>query len=394
VFALDLTDRKKLEEQFLRAQRVESIGTLAGGIAHDLNNVLGPIILSLELLKLKFADPDSEELISMIETGARRGAAMVSQVLSFARGVHGQRVELQIKHVIRDIQKIANDTFLKHILVRTIIPYDLWTIRGDPTQLHQVLLNLCVNARDAMPGGGTLTISAKNLTIGADYAGAPLDAKPGPYVLLQVEDSGAGIPAEIIAQIFDPFFTTKEVGKGTGLGLATTLGIVKSHRGFILVQSELGQGTTFKVHFPAQTEGAAESVAPIAAELPRGNGEIILVVDDEAAVRVISKQTLEAFGYRVILASDGVEAVREFAQRGEEIAAVFTDITMPAMGGLAMIEALRALNPQLPIVATSGLPTDDARTGLTRLGVGCFLPKPFTAERLLKALRQAMTGIE
>ena len=247
---VDITERRKLEQQFLRVQRMESIGTLAGGIAHDLNNVLGPIVMSLDLLNMKFMDAASQELISMIRASAQRGAAMVKQVLSFARGVEGRRVELQLKHVIRDMEKIANDTFLKNIEVRTIIPDDLWTIIGDPTQLHQVLLNLCVNARDAMPNGGILTISAENLTIDAQYAGLALEAQPGPFVLLQVEDSGTGMPPEIIEKIFDPFFTTKEVGKGTGLGLSTTLGIVKSHGGIIQVYSELGKGTTFRVYFP------------------------------------------------------------------------------------------------------------------------------------------------
>ncbi len=186
----------------------------------------------------------------MIASSAQRGAAMVNQVLSFARGVEGQRVELQLKHIIRDIEKIANDTFLKHIQVQTSIPYDLWTVLGDRTQIHQILLNLCVNARDAMPNGGTLIVSAENLTVDAHYAGLNLDAGPGPYVLLRVEDSGIGIPSEIITRIYDPFFTTKEVGKGTGLGLSTTLGIVKSHGGFIQVCSEVGKGTTFKVYLP------------------------------------------------------------------------------------------------------------------------------------------------
>jgi len=268
-FAVDLTERKRLEQQFLRTQRMESIGTLAGGIAHDLNNTLGPIIMSLDLLKMKFPDPASQDLLAIISSSAQRGADMVRQVLSFARGVEGRRMEVQVKHLVREIEKIANDTFLKNIKIRTIVPHDLWTVTGDPTQLHQVLLNLCVNARDAMPTGGTLTISVENLTLDAQYAGLNADVKPGPYVFIQVKDSGAGIPADVMEKIFDPFFTTKELGKGTGLGLSTSLAILKSHGGFIRAYSEHGKGTTFNVYLPAQLESLGAEAEP-ALDMPRG----------------------------------------------------------------------------------------------------------------------------
>lgn len=388
----DLTERKKLEQQFLRTQRVESIGTLASGIAHDLNNVLSPIIMSLDLLHMNCTDPASQELISVIENSAQRGAAMVRQVLSFARGVEGERLELQLAHIIRDIEKIVNETFLKHIQVRTIIPHDLWTILGDPTQLHQVLLNFCVNARDAMPNGGQLTVSAENLSMDTHYAGLMLEPRPGPYVLLRVEDSGTGIPAEVVEKIFDPFFTTKEVGKGTGLGLSTTLGIVKSHSGFIRVYSEPDKGTTFKVYFPALPEGTAATAAEIAPELPRGNGQLILVVDDEATVREVTRQTLEAFDYRVALASDGAEAVAVFATKVGEIAAVLTDIMMPVMDGVAAVPVLQRINSKVPIIAASGLTANRKVTQLASLGVKHFLAKPYTTGELLKTLQQALAG--
>ncbi|MDR3405950.1 MAG: PAS domain S-box protein [Chthoniobacter sp.] len=391
-FVMDITERKKLEQQFLRSQRMEGIGTLAGGIAHDLNNSLGPIIMSLDLLKMKFNDPDSQDLLAIISSSAQRGADMVRQVLSFARGVEGRRMEVQIKHLIGDIGKITNDTFLKHIEVQTSTPCDLWTILGDPTQLHQVLLNLCVNARDAMPNGGKLTLAAENIAIDAQYSGLNSEAKPGPYVLLQIEDSGVGIAPEILEKIFDPFFTTKEIGKGTGLGLSTTLAIVKSHGGFLRVYSELGRGTIFKIYLPAQTEASLELGAAMEAEMPRGNGELILVVDDEASVRQITKQTLEAFGYRVVLAVDGAEAVASFAQRGGEIAAVLTDIMMPIMDGLAMIQVLRRMNPIVPIIAASGL-TANAQIGqFASLKLKHFLPKPYTAETLLMTLKQVLSA--
>ncbi|MEI9898687.1 MAG: PAS domain S-box protein [Chthoniobacter sp.] len=388
---VDITERKKLEQQFLRSQRMESIGTLAGGIAHDLNNVLGPIIMSIDLLKMKFTDPGSLELLSLISSSAQRGAAMVSQVLSFARGVDGHKVHLQVKHVLRDIEKIANEIFPKNIQIRTKIPLELWTVEADPTQLHQVLLNLCVNARDAMPDGGRLTLTAENATIDAQYAGLEKEARPGPYVLLQVEDTGTGIAPEIIEQIFDPFFTTKEIGKGTGLGLSTTLAIVKSHGGFIRVYSELGAGTKFKLYLPAKTDVSPDAEADVEVELPRGRGELILVVDDEATVREITKETLEAFGYRVIVAADGAEAVGLLAERKKEVAAVLTDMTMPIMDGPATIQVMRRLSPQLPIVATSGLTANGHFARLGSLGVKHFLSKPYTAETLLQTMRQVLT---
>ncbi len=388
----NITEWKKLEQQFLRAQRMESIGTLAGGIAHDLNNMLGPIIMSLDLLKARFPDSASTELLSIISDSAQRGADMVRQVLSFARGMEGRRMEVQIKHLVRDIEKIVNDTFLKNIQVRTILPADLWTVLGDPTQLNQVLLNLAVNARDAMPEGGTLTLSAENLTVDAHYAGLDLEARPGPYVFLQVEDSGAGMPPEVIDQIFDPFFTTKEVGRGTGLGLSTSLAIVKSHGGFIRVYSEPEKGTKFKVYLPAQTETSPAGAAEQAVEMPRGQGQLILVVDDETSVRQITAQTLEAFGYRVVLAADGAEALAVYTTRGAEIAAVLTDMMMPVMDGPATIRVLRKLNPSLPIIAASGLLANGHTGHAANLGVKHFLPKPYSAETLLKTLRQVLAG--
>jgi len=386
----DISERKKLEQQFLRAQRMESIGTLAGGIAHDLNNSLSPIIMSLDLMKLKFPDCESRELLDIVSTSAQRMADMVRQVLSFGRGVEGDRQEVQIRHLVRDLEKIGNDTFLKCIEVRTSIPNDLWSVVGDATQLHQVLLNLCVNARDAMPSGGTLTLSAENLVLDAHFAALHPEAHPGAYVVLQVEDTGTGIPPEIIDKIFDPFFTTKDFGKGTGLGLSASLAIVKSHGGFLRVYSEPGNGTTFKAYLPARTGTSPGTATDRVVDLPRGNGELILVVDDESLVRQVTQQTLEAFGYRVILAADGAEALALFATRGAEIAVVLTDMMMPIMDGPATIQVLRKLAPRLPIIAASGLAANDYLTKFANLGVPHFLSKPFTAETLLKVLKQIL----
>jgi len=386
----DVTERKKIEAQYLRAQRMESIGTLAGGIAHDLNNVLAPIMMSIELLKMQEKNPMRLSILTTIEGSAKRGADMVRQVLSFARGVEGQQLEVQVGHLVKEIEKIVQDTFLKNIQVRSNIPTDLWLVQGDPTQLHQVLLNLCVNARDAMPNGGTLTLAASNLMLDEQYAGMNVEAKPGPHVRILVEDTGTGMPPEVVERIFEPFFTTKEIGKGTGLGLSTSIAIIKSHGGFVRVYSEVGMGTRFHVYLPAHTEASAPQGFAASLELPRGNGEMVLVVDDEAAVREITRQTLETFGYRVLLASDGVEATSIYATRKQEIALVLTDMMMPLMDGPTTIQVLLRLNPDVRIIAASGLNANGMVAKATNAGVKHFIPKPYTAETLLKTLREVL----
>jgi nitrogen-specific signal transduction histidine kinase/CheY-like chemotaxis protein len=386
----DISERKKVEQQFLRAQRMESIGTLAGGIAHDLNNVLGPIMMGIEVLKINCPDTESQHLLGLIGISAQRGADMVSQVLSFARGVEGKRMEVQVHHLVTDIVQIANDTFLKHIEITNHFPQKLWSVQGDPTQLHQVLLNLCVNARDAMPNGGRLSITAENIRLDEHYAAMETEAKAGPYILLQVEDTGSGIPPGIIEKIFDPFFTTKEIGKGTGLGLSTTMAIIKSHGGFLRVYSELGKGTKFKVHLPADPDSSDVTVEDAKAKLPRGNGELILIIDDESTVRQVTQQTLEAFGYRTVIASDGPEAVVIYARRGDEVAVVLTDMMMPGMDGYATIQALKKMNPSVRIIAASGLALNEHVARAANLGVTDFLPKPFRAEKLLNTLSQIL----
>jgi signal transduction histidine kinase/ActR/RegA family two-component response regulator len=388
----DITERKQIEGQLLRIQRLEGIGALAGGIAHDLNNVLSPIIMSIDLLKLQHSDPMTVDVLETIECSARRGAEMVRQVLSFARGVEGQRLLVQPKHLLRDIQKIAAETFLKNVEVRTSAAPDLWTVSGDPTQLHQVLLNLCVNARDAMPGGGRITITAENISFDENYAAMNVESKPGPYVLLQVQDTGCGMTPDVLEKIFDPFFTTKELGKGTGLGLSTSMAIIKSHGGFVRVSSELHKGTLFKVYIPAlgATQSGNGSEGARKAELPRGRGELVMVIDDEDAVRNVTSQTLQAFGYRTIMAADGTEAVRLYAKHQPEINAVLTDIMMPIMDGPATIQVLTKINPAVKIIAASGKHPNSQAANLDSTQVQHFLPKPYTAETLLNALQDLL----
>ncbi len=386
----DITEKKKLEAQFLRSQRMESIGTLAGGIAHDLNNVLGPIIMAVDLFKLKMTDPQDLELLDTVAVSARRGADMVRQVLSFARGLEGQRTVVQPQQLMREVQRIARDTFSKFISIQVSAPDDTWNLLGDPTQLHQVLLNLCVNARDAMPNGGTLSLSASNQRIDSQYAAMHPDAQPGVFVVLEIADTGTGMTQEVQGKIFEPFFTTKEIGKGTGLGLSTTLAIVRSHNGFVTVESAPGKGTKFRVYLPAELEDGEASHGEGNCDFPRGHEELILLIDDEASVRSITSQTLLAFGYRVVTAVDGAEGVAKYAQHMREIAAVVTDMMMPVMDGVATIRALSRLNPDVQIIAASGLATKGAEAEAAGAGVKFFLPKPYTASSLLVALRDVL----
>jgi CheY-like chemotaxis protein len=305
--------------------------------------------------------------------------------------VEGQRLIVQPKHLVKELQKIVVDAFPKNIELKLVQKTDLWNVLGDPTQLHQVLLNLCVNARDAMPDGGRITITAENVTLDEPYASMHHDAHSGPHVVLQVHDNGMGIPAALIEKIFDPFFTTKELGKGTGLGLSTSLAIVKSHGGFILVNSELGRGATFKIHLPAYLDASEEPVDASEVKLPCGHGETILVVDDESSIRTVTQQTLEAFGYRVLLASDGVDAVAVYAQRQSEIAAVITDMMMPVMDGPATIQVLVKINPAVKIIAASGLNGQaQIAKGGTCPGVRDFLPKPYTTEAMLHTIANVL----
>jgi CheY-like chemotaxis protein len=304
--------------------------------------------------------------------------------------VDGERHELQPRHLLAEIEMIVKDTFPKNIRLELFYPQEPWTVLGDSTQLHQILLNLCVNARDAMPAGGVLTLAIENMVLDEQYAGMHLEARPGRYLVYSVTDTGTGIPPAILDKIFEPFFTTKELGHGTGLGLSTVMAIVKSHGGFINVYSEPGRGTTFKVYLPAVEASSGRAPAASAeTSLPRGNGETILVIDDEASILVITGQTLEAFGYHALTASDGPEAVTIYAQNQDKISAVVTDMSMPIMNGPAIVRALMSINPAAKIIAASGL---QARTQVASLAVKGFLTKPYTAETLLTTLRQVLDG--
>ena len=377
--------------QFLRAQRMESIGTLAGGVAHDLNNILTPILMAVQMLQLKVTDESSQRMLEVLRISAERGGELVKQILSFARGVAGERIEIQPKHLLQEVVKILQETLPKSIRVQVQFDPDLPLVSGDATQLQQVLINLCINARDAMPNGGTLSIEAKRVVIDDTYAEMLPDATSGHFLQILVTDTGTGIAPEHLNRIFDPFFTTKEVGKGTGLGLATVLSIIKSHEGFVNVYSELGHGTKFSFFLPAlSAETSITAVKPLP-QLPPGKGELILVVDDEAAIRQIAQTILENFNYRVMTANDGAEAIARFAQHQEEIKVVLTDMVMPVMDGTLLIRAIRTISPQAKIIASSGFAESNKLEEAAADGVNHFIAKPYSTQVLLETLAKLLS---
>jgi two-component system cell cycle sensor histidine kinase/response regulator CckA len=382
----DADAKKRLEEKFLRTQRLESIGMLASGIAHDLNNVLAPIILAAPVLREHATNPEDLRIITSLEKSAERGVELVRQILSFAHGAANSQQVVQIQHLMKDALSVTNDTFPKNIRVIENIPANLWPIMADPTQIHQVILNLCVNARDAMEGGGTLSIGAENCLLDDVSARKIEGAHAGAWTVLYVEDSGTGIPSDTLTHIWEPFFTTKGEGKGTGLGLSTVRSIVVNHNGFITLKTQPGRGTTFRVYLPAadvpNKVGTLDSVAPRG---DRGNGELVLVVDDEPQIRDITAAMLTRNGYRVLTASDGAEAVALFATRSGEISVLITDLIMPNLDGAALANIALHLNPRIKVLAMSGL-SSAGRSGKTERFGGAFLFKPFKIQALLAAV--------
>jgi PAS domain S-box-containing protein len=390
VINTDITERKQLEMQFLRSQRMESIGRLVGGIAHDLGNLLVPILLGVKVLQQRFDDDGQvERTLSMIQKSAERGSDMVDQVLAFARGVDGERITLDPGAIIDEVDKIIQETFPDRITVETEVDDTLDTIVGDATQIQQVLMNLSVNARDAMPDGGTLSIEAENVDLSESEARRNIEAEPGPYVRITVSDTGTGIPDDALDKIFEPFFSTKPEGEGTGLGLSTAYSIVKSHDGFIDVRSEEGEGTTFRIFLPVTIAENGEADSTPDTGDTHGQGEVVLIVDDEEFIRDTAQQTLESAGYRAIVAADGEEALDLMEDYSDAVDVVITDLRMPNMNGHELIEALHEQYPSLPIIAASGASDSEADEPVES-GARKFLPKPFTAEKLYAALHDVL----
>jgi two-component system, cell cycle sensor histidine kinase and response regulator CckA len=388
----EIREHQIAKDHLLRAQRLESIGTLASGIAHDLNNILTPMLAIAQLLprRLPHLSERNQEMLKTLETSAKRGAELIKQILSFARGVEGNRIPLQVGYLLTEVRNIAQQTFLKSIEIHLEVDRDLWLISGDATQLHQVFMNLCVNARDAMPHGGLLEIVAGNCQLRQEDIKLHPDATEGAHIVVKVIDTGTGIPPEIINRIFDPFFTTKEIGKGTGLGLSAAIGIIKGHGGFLDVQSTVGQGSQFQVYLPAIQAPAPQ----VSHELDpmMGQSELILVVDDETTICQIVKQTLESFNYRVLIAHNGRDAIALYAQHQAEISGVLLDLMMPVMDGTTTISLLQRLNPAVQIVAMSGVHSSEVMVQSKNSGIQRFLPKPFTTKELLQAIYQLVNA--
>jgi two-component system cell cycle sensor histidine kinase/response regulator CckA len=385
----DITERKPLEEQFFRAQRLESLGVLVSGIAHDLNNAIAPILIGSNILRGENLSAEAGSILDTMESSAKRGADMVRQVLAFARGGDSGRTIIRIDRLVKEMGKIITDTFPKNIDCRIEADTNCSPISGAATQLHQVLMNLCVNARDAMPNGGKLTLATKNTRLDTAEAAKIPGAKTGNYLCISVTDTGDGIPAEQLVKIFQPFFTTKAADKGTGLGLSTSLSIVKSHDGFLTVTSEVGCGTEFKLFFPVVIGAVAGEVSPQKPSLPAGNGECILIIDDEESMLALVRTTLENYHYRVIAAASGPEAVVRLAERSGDVSLVITDIEMPFMDGFATIKALRKIKSNLKIIIATGSKQEKAVDG-HGLKTNAFLSKPFTTEKLLTTVHEIL----
>jgi hypothetical protein len=385
----DVTETKRLEAQLLRAQRLESVGRLASGIAHDLNNILAPIMMMAPMLQTEISEQETKKLLRILEISVDRGAHLVRQLLYFGRGIEGRRGPLRLKDSVREIVQLIGETFPRTIAIKAHVASDTHVISADTTQVHQLLLNLCVNARDAMPNGGTLRIEVENILSATDRDTAP-GLSPGAYVRITISDTGTGIPAEHIGKIWDPFFTTKEPGKGTGLGLSTVLGIVKAHGGSVDVQTEPGRGTQFFIYLPAEPTGIAPANRATASLAPIGHGETILVVEDETAIRQLIETILQNHGYNVVTATNGEEGAAEFKKHVERVSLVLTDFDMPVMNGLSLVRAIRDIAPVTKVIVASGI-----RSGLDsgnflaefqRLGIRTLLTKPFTPEVLLRTI--------
>jgi len=390
---LDVTEQRLLTEQVLRNQRIEAIGTLAGGIAHDLNNILAPTLLVTEMIRRKTNDPELLRLVEMLDAGTRRGAHIVRQVLVFSRGTRGQRKTLRVVELLTELESLIRETFPREIKLSLKVGPGLKPIMADATQIHQVIMNLCLNARDAMvPAGGMLSVSARNVDVTAEEAQPYPQAKPGPHIVIEVSDTGYGMDEKTADRIFDPFFTTKDVGVGSGLGLSSALGIVRSHQGFITVATKPGEGATFRVFIPVdETPLAPRAEAPRKTAYAQGNGERVLLVDDEEMLRDTTKMILESNGYVVITAANGRQALDLFTKEAGAVRLVLTDIMMPEMDGITLIKALRVKAPALPIVVSSGHMQNGDGEELAALGVTAILLKPYGAEKLLTALHSLLS---
>jgi signal transduction histidine kinase/CheY-like chemotaxis protein len=388
----DITEKKELEAKFLRAQRLESIGTLASGVAHDLNNVLAPILMGTQVMETELTDPELLAILENMRKSAERGTDIVRQLLTFAKGAEGEKQALDVTPILRDMVKIARQTFPKNISVTLNLEGEDMPVQANLTQLHQVLLNLSVNARDAMSQGGTLTLSARNFSINESNEAEHPDGQRGEYVKVTVGDTGCGMSADTLEKIFLPFFTTKGPQKGTGLGLPTVLGIVKGHGGFIEIKTEIDKGSEFAVFLPAAPREKEIAGTKTQVMRPKGKGQTVLLVDDDEAVLETTARVLRTHGYRVLTATHGVEALAMFSQATLPIDLMVTDMLMPFMDGLTLTRSVREYTPNMKVIVSSGIADLNDRKG-TELGdqfrsmsVSRVLSKPYGNMELLEAV--------
>jgi two-component system cell cycle sensor histidine kinase/response regulator CckA len=389
VLIRNVTEKRRLEQQVLQAQKMESLGTLAGGIAHDFNNILAGILGYASFLKSKIgASHVFFKYVDTIERSAVRAADLTSKLLAFTRGDKVNYKPLNINKLIKETLEIILHTIDKSISVETKLDESLPTIMADAGQIQQVVMNLCVNARDAMSGGGKLSIATATVVIGANDPKAPADAKTGTYLKMSVTDSGSGMDQDVLTRIFDPFFTTKDKGQGSGLGLSVVYGIVKGHEGFVTVSSQPGQGTVFSVYFPVSGKPEAQEIWT--AEPLRGRGELIFVVDDESDIRDFIRDVLQSHGYRVLLAADGDQAFDIYQVRSQDIALVIMDMVMPEMGGEETFLKMKKINPGIKALLSTGYSQDGRVSEILSKGVMGFIQKPYDFNQLLAKIRQIL----
>lgn len=384
----DITVQRGIEEQLVCAQRIGSLALVTSSIARDLNNVLAPVLMAAPLLRAKVSDLESRHLLDAMESNAQRGAEIIKQLMVFGFGTDEERRPLALHHQIGDVVKLIQGAF-PHVTARTALPKDLWLISVDSAQLNQILMNLSLNACDAMPKGGILSFSAENRVVD-DVQARGAEVNAGLFVALKVRDTGGGIAPEALNRVFDTFFTTKEAGKGAGLGLPIVLKIAKTYGGFVEVDSKVGQGTELRVYFPAiaMPESVTDTVS--VEPLCLGRGELVLLVEDEEAVREVLRETLETFGYKVVAVKDGAEALKVYVALKKDIKAVVTDLAMPLMDGMALTRELKRLDSSIPVIVSTGMSQKSQRAALHELGVDVLLDKPYMAGPLLSALQKVL----
>ncbi len=390
----DITERKTMETELMQAQKMEAIGTLAGGIAHEFNNLLQVISGSLQLLfKAKSPDHPDARYLNHIDKAVQRATALTKKLLVYSRKVESQLEVVDLNQQIVQVCELLERLIPKMISIEQDLDPELKPVRADPAQLEQIVMNLAVNARDAMPHGGRFLLKTRNVVIGDEESRGHIGVSRGRYVCLSVSDTGHGMEQEVLERIFDHFYTTKETGQGTGLGLAIVYSIVTNHNGFVRCKSEKGKGTTFDIYFPAEAaEVASRRGARVLEHEIQGKGETILLVDDEQEVLDVGKELLERFGYRVLTAGDGKKAMDVFEELEKDIRCVILDLNMSGLDGQSCLEKLLSRNPQTRIIVATGYLESERRKEMMESGASGFITKPYRFTDMLRELKRALSN--